>query len=405
MALAHVIDSKVEAAYRRGELLKKRRQLAEAWANILHQPAGGEAEGRQDRGATTAGVMVRVFDIPKLQQWIEEIERREPAETAAVWREYEKRLTEAWKKPHQWSSLAVLIQQPDVPIKDVAEVLICPVRAAADRSARRPPSALAAPALSRSLAGRADTAYRYRAQQGRMDHLLAQEDGTRRGKHRSIPRSARATTRVSRRCCADRSAGVCESVATATRKRPYLEAGYRNHACSYCSDRGRASPRSIDRSCTMLVVLRANQIYSRPGKPGKLPTGKSHFYEKIAPKLEKAKLGPKTVVYTERSLDKLIEEGIAEAAAERLKEAREQDIIPWEWIVDETRAIERVVDLGQSRRLRSLRRAILSPRFLESAAASGPSLEREGHRARRARPGARRYAVGFIPVHGFSSAT
>ena len=72
----------------------------------------------------------------------------------------------------------------------------------------------------------------------------------------------------------------------------------------------------------MLVVLRANQIYSRPGKPGKLPTGKSHFYDEIAPKLEKAKLGPKTVVYTERSLDKLIEEGIAEAAAERDRRLR-----------------------------------------------------------------------------------
>jgi integrase len=32
MALAHVIDSKVEAAYRRGDLLKKRFALAEAWA-------------------------------------------------------------------------------------------------------------------------------------------------------------------------------------------------------------------------------------------------------------------------------------------------------------------------------------------------------------------------------------
>ena len=72
----------------------------------------------------------------------------------------------------------------------------------------------------------------------------------------------------------------------------------------------------------MVVVLRASQIYSSPGKPGKLPTGKSHFYDKIAHKLEGAKLGPKTVVYTERSLDKLIEEGIAEAAAERDRRLR-----------------------------------------------------------------------------------
>jgi integrase len=32
MALAHVVGDKVEAAYRRGDLLQKRRQLAEAWA-------------------------------------------------------------------------------------------------------------------------------------------------------------------------------------------------------------------------------------------------------------------------------------------------------------------------------------------------------------------------------------
>ena len=32
MALAHSIKSKVEAAYRRGQLLVKRRELMEAWA-------------------------------------------------------------------------------------------------------------------------------------------------------------------------------------------------------------------------------------------------------------------------------------------------------------------------------------------------------------------------------------
>ena len=33
MALAHTIRNKVEAAYRRGQLLAKRRELMEAWAN------------------------------------------------------------------------------------------------------------------------------------------------------------------------------------------------------------------------------------------------------------------------------------------------------------------------------------------------------------------------------------
>ena len=72
----------------------------------------------------------------------------------------------------------------------------------------------------------------------------------------------------------------------------------------------------------MVVILRANQIYSQLGKPGRLPTGKSHFYEEIEPRLEKVVLGPKAVGYTERSLDRLIEEGIDEAAAERDRRPR-----------------------------------------------------------------------------------
>jgi integrase len=32
MALAHAVGDKVEAAYRRGDLFQKRRQLADAWA-------------------------------------------------------------------------------------------------------------------------------------------------------------------------------------------------------------------------------------------------------------------------------------------------------------------------------------------------------------------------------------
>jgi hypothetical protein len=67
----------------------------------------------------------------------------------------------------------------------------------------------------------------------------------------------------------------------------------------------------------MVVVLRASQIYSQRGRPGRLPTGKSHFYSEIAPKLVKVAFGAKAVGYTESSLNKLIQEGIAEAAAGR----------------------------------------------------------------------------------------
>ena len=43
MALAHTVSDKVEAAYRRGDLFQKRRQLTEAWAALCDAPAlGGE---------------------------------------------------------------------------------------------------------------------------------------------------------------------------------------------------------------------------------------------------------------------------------------------------------------------------------------------------------------------------
>jgi hypothetical protein len=38
MALAHSVADKVEAAYRRGDLFEKRRQLAEAWAQFCAGP-------------------------------------------------------------------------------------------------------------------------------------------------------------------------------------------------------------------------------------------------------------------------------------------------------------------------------------------------------------------------------
>jgi integrase len=41
LALAHAIGNRVEAAYRRGDLFEKRRQLAEAWARYCEAPAQG----------------------------------------------------------------------------------------------------------------------------------------------------------------------------------------------------------------------------------------------------------------------------------------------------------------------------------------------------------------------------
>jgi integrase len=42
MALAHTVENKVEAAYRRGDLFEKRRQLAEAWARFCESTQAGE---------------------------------------------------------------------------------------------------------------------------------------------------------------------------------------------------------------------------------------------------------------------------------------------------------------------------------------------------------------------------
>lgn len=43
MALAHAIEDKTEAAYRRGELFEKRRKLMAAWADYCTKPAVSEA--------------------------------------------------------------------------------------------------------------------------------------------------------------------------------------------------------------------------------------------------------------------------------------------------------------------------------------------------------------------------
>jgi integrase len=44
MALAHAIDDKVEAAYRRGNLFDKRRRLMDAWAEFCSKPAASRSE-------------------------------------------------------------------------------------------------------------------------------------------------------------------------------------------------------------------------------------------------------------------------------------------------------------------------------------------------------------------------
>ena len=73
---------------------------------------------------------------------------------------------------------------------------------------------------------------------------------------------------------------------------------------------------------------RAGELYNRPsrhGRPGRrgvFNVGKSKFYKDIERRLEKALLGERAVAYTDRSVERVQTEMIAEAAAEHAAEAR-----------------------------------------------------------------------------------
>jgi hypothetical protein len=88
-----------------------------------------------------------------------------------------------------------------------------------------------------------------------------------------------------------------------------------------------------------------------------------------------------------------------------LKKAREQGIIPWEWIVDETRSLERVstwnnpVDYARTVAT-SYRRD-----FWDHQPHRIQVWSEKGTVRGVVRPVLGKYAVGFNPVHGFNSAT
>jgi integrase len=55
MALAHAVGNAVEASYRRGDLIEKRRRLMRDWERFCATPAAGGAGNVVDIGAATAG--------------------------------------------------------------------------------------------------------------------------------------------------------------------------------------------------------------------------------------------------------------------------------------------------------------------------------------------------------------
>ena len=88
-----------------------------------------------------------------------------------------------------------------------------------------------------------------------------------------------------------------------------------------------------------------------------------------------------------------------------LKEAREEGIIPWEWIVDETRALERGSTWDNPEEYsrcvaRSYRRDFWNQRPVRCQVWSEKGTVRG-----LLKPVLDEYAVGFSPVHGFNSAT
>jgi hypothetical protein len=88
-----------------------------------------------------------------------------------------------------------------------------------------------------------------------------------------------------------------------------------------------------------------------------------------------------------------------------LKEAREHGIIPWEWIVDETRAIERVSTWSNPAEYARCVAQSYRRDFWDQQPHRVQIWSEKGTVRGLLGPVVDHYAVGFLPVHGFTSAT
>ena len=88
-----------------------------------------------------------------------------------------------------------------------------------------------------------------------------------------------------------------------------------------------------------------------------------------------------------------------------LKEARERGIIPWRWIVDETRAIERVTTWADPAEYARCVAQSYRRDFWDQQPHRVQVWSEKGTVRGVLAPVLDHYAVGFLPVHGFSSAT
>lgn len=88
-----------------------------------------------------------------------------------------------------------------------------------------------------------------------------------------------------------------------------------------------------------------------------------------------------------------------------LKEARERDIIPWDWIVDETRALERVPTWADPADYAEAEAQTYRRDFWNQQPHRVQVWSEKGTVRGVLAPVLDRYAVGFYPVHGYDSAT
>jgi hypothetical protein len=88
-----------------------------------------------------------------------------------------------------------------------------------------------------------------------------------------------------------------------------------------------------------------------------------------------------------------------------LKQAREEGIIPWEWIVDETRAIERVTTWSDPEEYARCVAQSYRRDFWDQQPHRVQVWSEKGTVRGVLQPVLDEYAVGFLAVHGFSSAT
>jgi hypothetical protein len=88
-----------------------------------------------------------------------------------------------------------------------------------------------------------------------------------------------------------------------------------------------------------------------------------------------------------------------------LKVAREQEIIPWDWIVDETRALERVSTWDDPEDYARCVASSYRRDFWNQQLHRVQVWSEKGTIRGVLQPVLDEYAVGFLPVHGFSSAT